>query len=257
MHEEESKIYVSGGITFIKDDPGRQTIGSFNPLTDDDWTEMAYIGNTARLCRDIVDGELEHVQDWLSQDSADPNTRDYTGRAPLHLAAMSSTPEVVKALVDAGARLVARLADGRTALHLAAERGDAEIVKILMDQSAANEVEEEEKQSQKETAKTPQFGKLPSVDKGSAEVDSEVEVVYDTESEEDEKSFTTGSFVKVKKEPDDARGHEDVVPEENEDDPDIYDVDVIAWDRPTSALHLAIVCGHEEVVKLLCQVSRN
>lgn len=26
---------------------------------------MAYIGNTARLCQDIVDGELEHVEDWL------------------------------------------------------------------------------------------------------------------------------------------------------------------------------------------------
>lgn len=36
--EEEQKIYVSGTIGFIKDDPGRQAIGSFNPITDDDWT---------------------------------------------------------------------------------------------------------------------------------------------------------------------------------------------------------------------------
>ena len=48
--EEENKIYISGDITFIKDDPGRQTIGSFNPITDDDWTEMAYVGNNRRLC---------------------------------------------------------------------------------------------------------------------------------------------------------------------------------------------------------------
>jgi hypothetical protein len=28
---------LSGKVTFIKDDPGRQMIGSFNPLTEDDW----------------------------------------------------------------------------------------------------------------------------------------------------------------------------------------------------------------------------
>lgn len=38
VSEEESKIYVSGKITFIKDDPGRQAIGSFNPITETDWT---------------------------------------------------------------------------------------------------------------------------------------------------------------------------------------------------------------------------
>lgn len=36
--EEESKIYVSGDISFLKDDPGRQEIGSFNPITETDWT---------------------------------------------------------------------------------------------------------------------------------------------------------------------------------------------------------------------------
>jgi hypothetical protein len=36
--EKESKNYISGDITFIKDDPGRQEIGSFNPITDTDWT---------------------------------------------------------------------------------------------------------------------------------------------------------------------------------------------------------------------------
>jgi hypothetical protein len=76
--EEESKIYVSGEISFIKDDPGRQAIGSFNPITDDDWTEMAYVGNTARLCQAIIDQDAEHVEDWLSQAGADPNCRDYS-----------------------------------------------------------------------------------------------------------------------------------------------------------------------------------
>lgn len=36
--ERESKVYISGEVTFIKDDPGRQAIGSFNPITETDWT---------------------------------------------------------------------------------------------------------------------------------------------------------------------------------------------------------------------------
>ncbi|ROV99873.1 hypothetical protein VMCG_06284 [Cytospora schulzeri] len=254
VHEEESKIYVSGKVSFMKDDPGRQQIGSFNPLTADDWTEMAYVGNTARLCQDIVDSELEHVEDWLSKEGANPNTRDYTGRMPLHLAVTSSTPEIVKCLVDHGARLVARLADGRTALHLAAERGDTEIVKILMDKSNANEAEEEEKQARKRNAKQAESGVTASHEKDDTEGDdSDLDVVSDGDSdEEDQKSMATGSFVKVDREDENAT-HEAAVPEEDEDSPDFYDVNVVAWDSPCSALHFAVICGHDEVVKLLCQ----
>lgn len=211
---------------------------------------MAYIGNTARLCQDIVDGELEHVQDWLSQDGADLDTRDHTGRTPLHLAVTSSTVDIVKCLVDHGARLVARLADGRTALHLAAERGDPEIVKILMDKSNANEAEEEEKQAQKKSANTESTSKE---DESMEDIDSDMEVVSDAESESDggQQSMATGSFVKVKK--DESSAPAGAVPEDKEDDPDFYDINVVAWDSPCSAMHFAIICGHEEVVRLLCQ----
>lgn len=254
--EEESKIYVSGQISFIKDDPGRQQIGSFNPLSAADWTDMAYVGNTARLCQDIVDGELEQVEDWLAQDGADPNTRDYTGRTPLHLAVMQGTPEIVKALVDCGARLVARLADGRTALHLAAERGNVEIVKILMNKSASNEAYNEQKQAVKQKAKSSKSDATSS--KGDAtEIleDSDVDMMDDSDSNsEDQRSMATGSFVQLKKNVE-KDSHSDTVPEEDEDDPDFYDIGVVAWDTPCSALHYAIICGHDEVVRLLCQVS--
>ena len=216
---------------------------------------MAYIGNTARLCQDIVDGELEHVQEWLSQDGADPNTRDHTGRTPLHLAVTSSTAEIVKCLVDHGARLVARLADGRTALHLAAERGHIEIVKILMEKSTANEADEEEKQAQNQKAKMACTSPMPSQDNKSTEASvSDLEVVSDadSDSDDDQRSMVTGSFVKVRKD-DKSSAPAGAVPEDKEDDPDFYDVNVVAWDSPCSAMHFAIICGHEEIVKLLCQ----
>ncbi|KAK4170229.1 Ankycorbin [Cladorrhinum sp. PSN259] len=265
--EEEAKIYVSGKISFLKDDPGRQSIGSFNPLTDDDWTEMAYVGNTARLCQAIVDGDAEHVSDWLAQEGADPNTRDYTGRAPLHLAVMSSTPQIVQLLVDAGARLVARLADGRTALHLSAARGDVEILKILMTRSITNEAEHEEKQEQRrrenkaggeDEYKRKGDGKKRKRDADDDEMDDnedEDEEMDDAEdwagSDEEAESMATGSFVKVRSK--ETKLPEDLALDEDEEEPDFYDINVIAWDTPCSALHFAIVEGHTEVVKTLCQ----
>ncbi|KXX77462.1 Ankycorbin [Madurella mycetomatis] len=246
--EEEGKIYVSGSISFIKDDPGRQQIGSFNPLTDDDWTEMAYIGNTARLCQAIVDGDVEHVSDWLSQEGADPNTRDHTGRTPLHLAIMSSTPEVVRVLVDGGARLISRLADGRTALHLAAARGNVEVVKILMDKSVANEAEHEEKQDQRrrETAAAENRN-----EDGHEDGESDGELVENDDSEDEAQSMATGSFVKVEQKR--VTPLDDAALGEDEDEPDFFDINVLAWDIPCSALHFAIVEGHVEVVQTLVQ----
>jgi hypothetical protein len=152
--EEETKIYVYGDLVFMKDDPGRQTIGSFHPLTDDDWTDMAYIGNTQELCENISDGNLDFVEVWCDKNRDSIDRRDHTGRTPLHLAAQCSTPEILKCLVDHGARIVARLVDGMTALHIAAARGSVEMVSTLLEQSEENEDLEDERKSQKTTAKT-------------------------------------------------------------------------------------------------------
>jgi ankyrin repeat protein len=232
-----------------------QEIGSFNPLTDDDWTEMAYIGNTARLCQAIVDGDIEHVMDWLSQEGADPNARDHTGRTPLHLAVMSSTPEVVRALVNAGARLVARLADGKTALHLAAARGNVEIVKILLEKSLVNEAEYEDKQDQRRREKgmtSGEDGEIKSQDIGK-DSESDADLVEGDESEDEVQSMATGSFVKVRRQ--EAVPSENEALEDDEEEPDFYDINVLAWDTPCSALHFAIIEGHVEVVKTVVQVS--
>lgn len=255
--EEESKIFISGDISFLKDDPGRQEIGSFHPITDDDWTEMAYVGNTSRLCQAIVDGDLEHVEDWCQQEGADVNRRDHTGRTPLHLAAMSSTPEIVQCLINHGARLVARLVDGFTALHIAARRGNTAMITALLEKSEANEEEEIRKEDAKLKARRAakeaekKTEDLESADIERKDEDNGFEEEGDDLSEgsdgADSDRMTEGSFVKVPG-PSENAGTPDV---DNEDEPDVYDVNVLAWDYPVSPLHLAIMGGHVEAIELL------
>ena len=254
--ETEAEIYIQGDISFVTDNPGRQQIGSFNPLTDDDWTEMAYVGNTARLCQAIVDGDVEHVQDWCAGEGADVNRRDHTGRTPLQLAAWCSTPEVAQVLINHGARLVARMADGMTALHIAARRGEAGIVKAILKKSEQNEEVEEEKLDKKldeMRAKRMASKEGAAKDgKGNDEIEdsSDMDLVEheDLDSEDsDSDEMTQGSFVRVEdrtpgNEPDD---------DGNADEPDVYDPNVSAWDYPVNPLHLAIMGGHVEVVGTL------
>ncbi|KAG4030376.1 hypothetical protein MFRU_012g01140 [Monilinia fructicola] len=239
--EKESKNNVSGTLKFITDDPGRQEIGSFNPINDDEWTTMSYVGDTARLCQAIVDGDIEHVQDWCSQEGVDVNRRDFTGRTPLHLATMTSTPEIVKCLVDHGARMIARLVDGRTALHIAAARGNLEMISILMNKSLANEEEEDEKASRKRT----RIG--ADLEESS---DSASEITLDSEQEESD-AMTMGSFVKIPANKGEDKDDATAVMDDTMEDPDIYDINVIAWDYGLSPLHLAILNGHLEAIKLL------
>ena len=137
----------------MKDDPGRQAIGSFNPLSADDWTDMAYVGNTQELCQHICDGNLQLVQEWCERNPESIDRRDHTGRTPLHLAAQSSTHEVLKRLVDHGARIVARLVDGFTALHLASARGEVDMITTLLEKSEENENIEAEKEQKRRAAK--------------------------------------------------------------------------------------------------------
>lgn len=263
--EKEAEIYISGKVAFLIDDPGRQQIGSFNPLTEQDWTDMAYVGNTARLCQSIVAGDVDDVLNWLSQEGSDPNTRDYTGRAPLHLAVMVSTPEVVKCLIDHGARLTARLADGRTPLHLASARGNCAMIKALMEKSIENEEAAEDRKDQQrkeakrktvEDTQTSQSAADEDVEMSTnaSQSDSDGEMIDGDDTEADAHSFATGSFVKIDKE-DEPKDQDDLVPEESDDAPDYYQIDVLGWDTKCSPLHLAIVGGHEEAVGLLCDVS--
>lgn len=252
----ESEVYVSGDLHFITADPGRRAIESFSPVTEDDWTAMAYVGNTARLCQAIVDEDLEHVRDWCGQASTETVNRcDHTGRTPLHLATMVSTPEVVQCLIDHGARLVARLVDGFTALHIAARRGNASIVKVLLDKSEANAAEVARRVELKKRSRqgitherSDHKGKASLVDDHND--GGEADDLDADDGSEDSQILTEGSFVKIRSENSGQRG---IISEpEDLDKPDVYNVDVLAWDLPVSALHLAILGGHVDVIETLC-----
>ncbi|RPB14615.1 ankyrin [Morchella conica CCBAS932] len=281
IYEEESQIYVSGPITFLHDDPGRQEIGSFYPLGPEDYMDMAYVGSTELLCQAIVEGDVEYVKNWVSQEGVDVNCRDFCGRTPLHLACISAgtVVEVIQVLVDAGARLVARLQDGRTALHLAAASGRLDIVKILLARSLKNQEEKDERDERRAEVEKTVKGEDPQnapstqsdgtdlvmggvggpghegVDEGRGgdededENDDEEEGSYDQMSDAesgDKKTTTTQGFVKVQppEEP-------DAFDDEDEEDDDIYDINVVDWDHGMSPLHHAIVSGHEHVVEAL------
>ena len=249
---EESKVYVAGAIEFMKDDPGRQTIGSFHPLTSEDWTDQAYIGNTETLMQAIVEGDLEYVQEWATKiPNVNLNRRDHTGRTPLHLACQVSNVEIVKCLVDAGARIVARLADGMTALHLACVRGNSEIVQILLEKSEENEEVEADKETQRQKKKEAERARKHSASDAAEDVemaDSDEDIEMVDQNSEVSETVTQGSFVKVKESKD---GNEEAILDQESEEPDFYDINVLAWDAPVSPLHLCILVGQLDVIPLL------
>lgn len=258
--DEEAKTYISGNIRFIVDDPGRQEIGSFHPLSSDDWTEMAYLGDIQKICQAIVDGDLDQVQTWCQQSSTDINCRDHTGRTPLHLAAMCSTPEIVRCLLDNGARIIARTVDGLTAFHIAARRGNVDIVQAMIDKSAKNAADEEEKnkakdEEQKQEQERQDGKEERGSEKGSNEDDADddnVEMVDADEGSDNDShmsdALTQGSFVKISENPGVSQTSSG---DDNPQDPDIIDPNVPAWDYRTTPLHLAIIEGYIDVVRLI------
>ncbi|KAK6535854.1 hypothetical protein TWF281_000104 [Arthrobotrys megalospora] len=289
LQAQDDKFFVRGPVTFIRDDPGRQEIGSFNPRTEDDWTHMAYLSENEIFFRAIASNDVEGIKKWISTVNSSPspssggendiNRRDHTGRTALHLAVTTSTPEVVKLLLDSGVKLTRRVADGRTALHMAAARGDLEIIKLLLLKSQENE----EIQSQREDLKRRKAQEdQPSAekkaeddedkdeDKGEDKDEEVIEGESDGEliddDDDDEPLYLSrasvsartraSSFVGISKkidnlEPGDDLENQQAVDVDAEEDGDILDINVPDWDHKMSPIHYAIVNGYQEILKLL------
>jgi ankyrin repeat protein len=130
---------------FIEEDPGRQSIsGSFNPIDEDEWSDSAYIQATAQFFSSISKNDTVTTTQMIP-DGVDVNRRDHVGRTPLHVAILSNSVECANALIDAGARMTARLVGGRTSLHLAAQMGQTSVVRKMLARSAFNAEKSTEK----------------------------------------------------------------------------------------------------------------
>lgn len=181
----------------------------------------------------------------------------------MHLAVTNSSPEVVQALIDHDARLVARLVDGKTALHLAAIRGDVQIISALLRRSEANEAEEQDRVDARRAAKAGGKNDMPVEENtnkaseikhsGAEEDDNESDIdIVDPSDESSIDATTEHSMVKIK-DPLPEADDKALDGDQNSDEPDVYDVNVLAWDIAVSPLHLAIVNGHIDAVRCLVQ----
>jgi ankyrin repeat protein len=218
LQKEEEERFVKGEIMFMIDDPGRQSVGSFHPITDGDWSEMAYLSNVALLASAIAQNDVAKVEKML--ENCDVNKRDPTGKTMLFLAGQCGSTDVAKLLVEKGARLTARNFDGRTILHLACQMGNVDLIDIILKKSKANAEGKEVK-----------------------------EVNMESETEPEDSEGSDGGFEKIKRS--EARGEVDECADTEEED--ILNLDFTDWDYCFTPLHHAIFSGHLKVVQLLIE----
>ena len=175
----------------------------------------------------------------MIEDGVDVNRRDHVGRTPLHIAILSNSVECANILIDAGARMTARLVGGRTSLHLASQMGQTSVVKKMLARSAYNAEKAAEKKVKAEEAATAEDAddteriRMSSEDDWSSEGSVDVKPPYKAPPIES-----------------DAEKDADTL-EDNKDDPDILDVSIPDWDFGLTALGYAILFGSVEVVDVL------
>jgi ankyrin repeat protein len=226
---------------FIEEDPGRQSVsGSFNPIDEGEWSESAYIQATARFFNAITKNDALAVTQMI-EDGEDLNHRDHIGRTPLHVAIISNSLEVANVLIDAGARMTARLVGGRTSFLLAAQMGQTSLVQKMLMRSAYNE-----KKATEEKRKA----------KGAAEAEDPEEAERVRMSSEDDWSSEDSDDSKPPRRPpanitnEEAEKDIDSL-EDNEEEPDVLDISTSDWDFGLTALGYAILSGSLEVVDAL------
>ena len=139
------EMLVRGEVSWLVDNPGRQQIGSFHPITDDDWTENTYFTVAAeKLTKAAVTNDVDSIEALFKEEDGSDNesmkrflaSKDFLGRSCLHLAALSGSVEACQKLLEHplvdGEYLQARLPDGRMALHIAAMKGNTNIAELIL-----------------------------------------------------------------------------------------------------------------------------
>ena len=170
----------------------------------------------------------------MIEDAEDLNCRDHVGRTPLHVAIMSNSVECANILVDAAARMTARLVGGRTFSHLAAQTGQISLVKKMLAHSAYNEVKSaEEKPMAEEAEKNTE---------ATERVRMSSELDWSSESDDGK----SPQNVPVKGDTEDSDPLED-----DKGTSDILDISNPDWDFGITPLGYAILSSSLEVVEVL------
>eukprot|EP01091_Cochliopodium_minus_P014082 TRINITY_DN470_c0_g2_i1.p1 TRINITY_DN470_c0_g2~~TRINITY_DN470_c0_g2_i1.p1 ORF type:complete len:1824 (-),score=771.42 TRINITY_DN470_c0_g2_i1:113-5584(-) len=272
--------YVSGKLTWVTVNPGGQgKVGSFNPITEGDWTSGTYISSSAeKFAQAVNKNDVETVKYCIEKEGLDIECRDAVGRTGLHIAALSGSFEVAKYLLEHGARVSGKTIDGKTALHLAASYGNHKIIKLLL--KRGKQIEEEMKEfekNQKEEggSEKKSKGKKKATPKKKAnkkddmsdedgegdEDEDEGEGDEDDEGEGDEdggdedgegdEDFEGIQSIIEKKKKEALEELEKFDPLAQDNKPDVLEINLHDWDMDMSALHLAIFFGWPKVVREL------
>ena len=251
--------------------------GSFNPIDDGEWSEQVYVKPTQKLFAAIAVRDRDAAQN-LIREEIDVNQRDHVGRTALHVAILSKTPEIACDLINAGARITARLADGRAPLHLASQYDEVTVVRRLLEKSAQNveeskvadAMDEDEGEGEKVPKKAAE--RPSSEDDWSSHDDDDIEMV-DTEDEngdddEDDSNNKDEEMVNAEDENSDDDEDEEKsrhkseatpvpetpsgdIPDDENDEPDIIEVNGLDWDFGFSALSYAILFASLPVLEEL------
>jgi len=247
-------VYIRGKVSFIENDPGRQSMtGSFNPIDEGGWGEQVYIPPAAQLFQAIVIHDRAIVQRLLKADDAAVNVhqRDHVGRTVLHVAIMVKAVDIAEDLIDAGARITARLADGRTPLHLAAQYDLTSLVDKLLERSKKNEKGLENKH-ETEAAPAEAPGRLSSEDDWSSHDDEDVVVsVSEGEEGEENDSGDCQPASKAKASGGESQPEQEDLPDDKKDEPDIIDINAHDWDFGFTALCYVVLFGSQPTLTAL------
>ncbi|KAJ3167489.1 hypothetical protein HK101_011768 [Irineochytrium annulatum] len=249
LSPDEHTSFVSGPLKFIVDDPGRQEIGSFNPINDTDWSKGAYVAEAMHpLLTRIVNDDAEGVLEILlnPSNSIDVDDRDWVGRTPLLLACFCNSVRVAEALLNAGAKISLTLPDGRNAMHLCAEYNYVTLLKLLIrvNMEKRKQAEAAEKRAQEEEA-----AKKAKAAMAKEDGDAEERGDRDDEEEYDFVDDEPGAAKKPKR----AKSKKAVEVEEEEQEKDFIDFEFADWDMKMTPLHYACFHGNIAALKVLLE----
>jgi ankyrin repeat protein len=227
----------------MQENPGRQVItGSFKPIDVGEWSAQVYIGQTERIFAAIAAHDRTTVGTMIKE-GVDINRRDHVGRSPLHFAILCNAKDIAFDLVDAGARMTARLVDGRSSLHLAIQHDQVTIVRKLLEKSAQNQeaVDKEFEQALDDNMEKRSDGERPSSeDDWSSDDDGVMEVDDEEQADDGDEEKGEGKPSKGKEDAEQAPDG-DAIPDDNTDEPDIFDLYAADWDFGLTPLGYAVI----------------